>query len=92
MLVPVLVFPQNKTVHVHMHDFLVITLCKVSLFRIPWMQNFDLSTELPDVAQEIMKKPTFHGIVEIFHFLSMEFPLLEHRISIFWAQNSGQSV
>ncbi len=38
------------------------------------------SVEFPDLAQKITEKQTFHGIGEIFHFLSAEFPFSECRI------------
>ncbi len=44
-------------------------------------------TELPDLAQKIAEKWIFHGIGELIHFLSADFSIFEHGISISWVQN-----
>ena len=51
------------------------------------MCNVDLIMTLT-VRNLAWKKHTFHGIGEIFHFLSVEFPFSEYRLSILSTQFS----
>ncbi len=60
-----------------LHDSTVPRDCGI------WHELEHGNAELPHLVQKIVEKPTFHGIGEIFHFLSAEFRFLEHRTSIF---------